>query len=427
MSDKVNRRQFLTRAAGAGAALALPAILPARGRASARVLGKDNTPPPSEQIVMGFIGVGGMGGGHLGFFQGQKQVRIAAVCDVFQEHRERARERVGGDCVAYNDYRELLDRKDIDAVLIATPDHWHALTSIHACEAGKDVYCEKPMTLTIADGQAMVRAVRHYNRVFQTGSQQRSEWGFRFACELVRNGRIGKITSVQTGIGGNPTCGWEPNTDPPPGLDWNLWLGPAPWVPYTPKRCLFTFRYFWDYSGGSLTDWGAHHNDIAQWGLGMDGKGPIEVEADGEFPTDGLFELPVRFEVRAKYATGVTLTCASRDHGCKFIGTDGWIHVDRGFLQADPPSVLQGKLGPDDVHLYASPGHQADWLNCIKTRERPICDVEIGYRSVTICHLGNISIRTGRKLQWDPQTERIVNDEGANRWLDKPYRAPWHL
>ena len=421
MSKKVTRRQFLSRAAGAGVSLALPAVIPARA------WGQGDDPPPSERIVMGFIGVGGMGGGHLGGFVNRPDVDVAAVCDVDEPHRESARERVGENCAAYNDYRELLERKDIDAVVISTPDHWHALTSIHACEAGKDVYCEKPMTLTIAEGRAMVSAVRRYARVFQVGSQQRSSWNFRLACELVRSGRIGEVHTVTTGIGGNPTCSWEPNTDPPPGLDWNMWLGPAPWVEYTPRRCFFTFRYFWDYSGGSLTDWGAHHNDIAQWGLGMDESGPVEIDGQGDFPTSGLYELPTRFEIKYKYANGITLTCASRSRGCRFEGSGGWIHVDRGFLEAEPKSLLQEKLGPNDVHLYESPGHKEDWLDCIKTRQRPICDVETGHRSVTVCHLGNISIRAGRKLQWDPKTERIINDEGANRWLDKPYRAPWHL
>lgn len=421
----LTRREFLgksLRTAGAvGIGAALPAIIPARA------LGADGS-PPSERIRLGFIGVGGMGSGHLGGFLGDPRVRVLAVCDVYEPHRSRAQARVGEGCAAYSDYRTLLDRDDIDAVLIATPDHWHALTSIHACQAGKDLYCEKPLSLTIEDGRAMVQAVRRYGRVFQTGSQQRSDDNFRFACELVRSGRIGKLQTVRVGIGGAPTSDWEPNTDPPPGLDWNMWLGPAPWVPFNPQRCIYNFRWFWDYSGGKMTDWGAHHNDIAQWGMGTERTGPISITATrATFPTQGLYETATSFEIVYQYANGVTLITSSDGSGVRFEGPDGWVHVDRGFLDAYPKELLREELGPGDVHLYRSPGHHEDWLNCIQSRQRPICDVEIGYKSIVVCHLGNIAIRAGRPLQWDPQAERFVNDEEANRWISKPYRAPWHL
>ncbi len=424
MSTRLTRRDFLRTsartAAGFGAA-ALPYFVPASA------LGQDGKDPASERITMGFIGVGGMGGGHLGGMLGNKGVEVLAVCDVDEERREAARVRVGDHCAAYNDYRELLDRGDIDAVVISTPDHWHALPSIHACEAGKDVYCEKPLTLTIEEAQKMVEAVRRYARVFQTGSQQRSGREFRKACELVRSGRIGKVHTVRVGIGGGPTSGWEPDRDPPPGLDWDMWLGPAPWVPYNPLRCHYNFRWFWDYSGGKMTDWGHHHNDIAQWGLNMDGSGPISAEGWGKFPTDGLYETATSFEVTFRYADGTTLITGSNGRGVKFEGPDGWVHVDRGFLETDPKELKDEQLGPGDVHLYESPGHQQDWLNCIKSRQRPICDIAIGASSVTVCHVANIAIRTGRKLQWDPVAHRFVDDEGANRWISKPYRAPWHL
>jgi predicted dehydrogenase len=421
--SKLTRREFLNkslRTAGAvGVGAALPAFIPARA------LGADGV-APSDKIGMGFIGVGGMGSGHLGAFLGNPQVKVLAVCDVYGPHRSRAQ--VVAECAAYSDYRELLERDDIDAVLIATPDHWHALTSIHACEAGKDVYCEKPLSLTIEDGRAMVEAVRRYGRVFQTGSQQRSEENFRFACELVRSGRIGKLHTVRVGIGGGPTSGWEPNTDPPPELDWNMWLGPAPWAPYNPQRCIYNFRWFWDYSGGKMTDWGAHHNDIAQWGMGTERTGPIRITpAKYTFPADGLYETATSFEIIYEYANGVTLITASDGHGIRFEGPDGWVHVDRGFLETSPKELMQEQLGPGDVHLYRSPGHHEDWLNCIRTRQRPICDVEIGYKSIVVCHLGNIAIRTGRALRWDPASERFVGDDEANRWISKPYRAPWHL
>jgi len=424
MSKGWTRREFFGKmargAAAAGAAFAMPSVV------SARALGRADKAPASERLTMGFIGVGGMGSGHLGAFLYRREVEVLAVCDVYEPHRMRAKERAGDRCAVYNDFRDLLDRKDIDAVLIATPDHWHVLVAIAACQAGKDIYCEKPLTLTIEEGRALVNAVRRYGRVFQTGSQQRSEDNFRFACELVRSGRIGRLHTIRTGFGGAPTSGWEPDTDPPRGLDWHLWLGPAPWVPYNPLRCIYNFRWFYDYSGGKMTDWGAHHNDIAQWGNGTELSGPTEIEGTATFPTSGLYDTATTFLIKYTYANGVTLICGE-GHGAKFEGTDGWVHVDRGFLEASPAELLQEELGPGDVHLYRSPGHHENWLDCIKTREKPICDVEIGHRSVSVCHLGNIAIRAGRKLRWDPAREHFVGDEEMNRWLSKPMRAPWHL
>ncbi|HJN18884.1 MAG TPA: Gfo/Idh/MocA family oxidoreductase, partial [Armatimonadota bacterium] len=238
---------------------------------SSRALGQADKVAANDRIALGFIGIGGMGNGHLGGFLGNRRTEVLAVCDVDAGHREAAANRVGDGCAQYADHRELLDRDDIDAVVIATPDHWHTLTSIHACQAGKDVYCEKPLTLTIEECWKLTAAVRRYGRVFQTGSQQRSSREFQQAVSLVRAGRIGKVHTVKVGIGTGPTSGYEPNTAPPDGLDWDMWLGPAPKVPYTRQRCHGNFRWFWDYSGGKMTDWGHHHNDIAQWGLNMDG------------------------------------------------------------------------------------------------------------------------------------------------------------
>ncbi len=423
----ISRRQFLGTAATAAAGLAAPQIVPNT------VFGKPGQPAPSDRITLGHIGVGGMGGGHLGGLVGNSRVKSIAVCDVYEERRLAAKKRVDDayktqDCTAYNDFRDLLDRKDIDAVVIATPDHWHALTAIHACKAGKDIYCEKPLSLTIEEGRAMVNAVRRYGRVFQTGSQQRSEWNFRFACELARSGKIGKVHTIRTGFGASPSMGWEPEESPPAGLDWNLWLGPAPYENYSKNRCFYQFRWIFDYSGGQMTDWGAHHNDIAQWGNGSELSGPVEIDGKGDFPKDGLWNTATWIHVAYKYASGVTLICGE-GHGCKFEGPDGWIHVDRGFLQAHPKELLDlnDKLGPDDVHLYRSPGHHQNWLDCIATREKPICDIEIGHRSVSVCHLGNISMRLGRPIRWNPEKEQIVGDDDANRYLSKPMRAPWHL
>jgi len=426
MSRGVTRRTFFKRSAGAaagvGLGLALPAIIPGRA------LGADDTVAASERIRVGMIGVGGMGSGHLGGLVGNRQVEVVAVCDVDQGHREDARARVGEKCAAYNDFRELLDRQDIDAVWIATPDHWHTLTSISACQAGKDIYCEKPLTLTIAEGKALRNAVRRYGRVFQTGSQQRSDWNFRYACELVRNRKAGKLKRITANIGGAPASGFDADREPPPGLDWNMWLGPAPWVPYNPQRCFYNFRWFYDYSGGKMTDWGAHHNDIGQWGHGMDDSGPVRIEAAGTFPNDGLFDTATTFRVEYTYADGIKQYCTSDDpNGILFECADGNIFVSRGVLESDPPDLIKLPIGPDDVHLYESPGHHQNFLDCIKTRQRPICDVEIGFRSVAVCHLGNIALRTGKVLEWDPVSERITNDESLNRWLSRPYRAPWVL
>jgi predicted dehydrogenase len=299
MSSPLSRRSFLKKTALAAGAVGFPTVVPAR------VLGREGSVPPSEQIVLGFIGVRNMGGHHLSSFLGRAGVRIVAVCDVSAPERDGARGTVGGDCVAYSDYRNLLAREDIDGVVISTPDHWHTLIGIHACEAGKDVLCEKPLTLTIAEGRHLVNAARRYGRIFQVGSQQRSDRNFRHACELVRNGRIGKLITVKTNIGWGPTCEWEPNQDPPPGLDWDMWLGPAPYVPYNRKRCFYDFRWFFDYSGGKMTDWGAHHNDIAQWGIGADDSGPISVEGTGGLPAKGLYETFVWYKLTYTYANGV--------------------------------------------------------------------------------------------------------------------------
>jgi len=412
---KTTRREFLARTAVAATALTVPTIFPGKIQGA------------SDKITMGAIGCGGQGTGDMGALKGGGAVEYAAVCDVYAANLERARGLNGPGCQGYRDFRELLDRKDIDAVNIGTPDHWHALIAIAACEAGKDVYCQKPLSLTIVEGRAMVTAARRYNRVFQTGSQQRSEHTFHYACELVRNGRIGKLQWIRTAVGRNPTCGYDPDSDPPAGLDWNMYLGPAKWAPFNRHRFIWDFRWFYDYSGGNLTDWGAHHNDIAQWAIGADDSGPIEIDGKGVFPTSGLFDTPVSYEVTYKYANGVKVVCTSEGNGVWIYGTEGEIYVNRGALSSKPEDIIEKPIGQGDVRLYESRNHYADFLQCVKTRKRPICDVEVGLRSVTACHLGNISVRLGRPLRWDPVKEQIVGDEEASRWLARPMRAPWHL
>ena len=415
------RRQFLRQSAvvlGAAATstLALPAILRAGE-------------PPSDQIRIGCIGVGNQGGGNL-----KKVIKhVVAVCEVDQDRLAAAQAQVakatGRDCAAYGDFRKLLDRNDIDAVVVTTPDHWHALPTIQACQAGKDVYCEKPLTLFIGEGQAMVAAARRYDRVVQTGSQQRSDDRFRLACELVRSGRIGKVQTVKCGISkvnfkGPPV----PDSDPPKELDYEFWLGPAPHVPYNEKHVHYNFRFFWNYSGGQQTNWGAHHLDIAQWGLGTDETGPVSIEATARYEPTGMYEVPEWSNVVYKYADGVVMHCG-HDYrgGTLFEGDRGTIFVNRKELVATPSEILDTPLADSDVHLYQSDSHFQNWLDCIKSRRRPICDVAIGHRSATVCHLGNIAIRTGRKITWDPAAEQIVGDEEATGLAQRPYRSPWQL
>jgi predicted dehydrogenase len=427
----ISRRKFLRFAAlfSSGAGLAGPNIFLNRTKAA-------TTQNPSEFIRVGFIGVGGQGNHNLGALI----KNAVAVCDVDKSHLQAAKKRVeesnGRPCAAFSDYRKLLEDKSIDAVLISTPDHWHALASIHACEAGKDVYCEKPLTLFIAEGQALVKAVRRYKRVFQTGSQQRSSSEFRQACEYIRSGRLGKIKTVKVGLP-SPNYNSKANPlavadgDPPPELDYDLWLGPAPRRPYNKNRVHYLFRFFWDYSGGQMTNWGAHHLDITQWGLGMDESGPIEAEGSAVYNSEKLYETPQTFDVTYKYASGIVVECSSGTGkykgGTTFEGEKGVIHVTRGKLESTPEEILMQPLDESCVKLYASNDHHQNWLDCIKSRKDPICKVEIGHRSATVCHLGNIAIRTGQKVVWDPKREEIVGDADLANWTRRPYRAPWKL
>jgi predicted dehydrogenase len=338
-------------------------------------------------------------------------------------------------CKMYEDFRKMLLRPDIDAVLIATPEHWHAIMVIEAARAGKDIYCEKPLSHTIVEARAMIDAVRRHDRVFQTGSQQRSESNFRFACELVQSGRIGKVKSVHVAVGGTSREADLPEEPIPYGLDWEMWQGPVVRRPYNGTRASGDYgggwRFVRDYSGGMMCDWGAHHFDIAQWGLGMDGSGPVAA-----YPPDGK-DHPVLTYV---YANGVP--CYHMDgpgaskvkvptgrgvNGILFVGEDGWVEVNRGYFRTGPEEIGKEKLGPDDVHLYESPGHAADWIRCMRERRRPICDVEIGASTIKMCHLGNIAYWLNRPVRYDPAKEQIIGDEEASRMLDIPKVGGWHL
>ena len=428
-----NRREFLRKSAAAAAgmaSLALPTFV------SPRVFGSPQAAAPSDRVRLGFIGVGNRGGQNVDtFLKMLDRVDIVALCDVDSSHlastQNKVQKATNKKCVEYGDYRKLLDDKNIDAVVITTPDHWHALTTIDACRAGKDVYCEKPLTLTIAEGRAMTQAARDNKRIVQTGSQQRSEENFRQACELVRSGRIGKIHTVRVGIAGVNFGKKKPIPEgniPPSELDYDFWLGPAPFRPYHAKHVHYNFRFFWDYSGGQMTNWGAHHLDIAQWGLGMDDSGPISAEGTAKYDPQKQFEVPMWSEVNYEYANGVKIICGqSQPGGTTFEGADGKIYVSRNVLKVQPEELLKEPLTASDVHLYDSKDHHGNWLDCIHSRKLPICDVEIGHRSATVCHLGNIAIRSGKKIQWDPVKEQIVGDDEVAKMTSRHYRAPWSL
>jgi predicted dehydrogenase len=413
----LSRRDFLARAAGAAAAAgALPRPSLARGYSV------------NERVALGLIGCGDLGRNHhLRRLLGMTGFQVVACADVDQRHLEEAVRIAGGKPQGYRDYRDLLARPDVDAVLIASPDHWHALHSVHACEAGKDVYCEKPLSLTIGEGQAMVRAARRHGTVFQVGTQQRSDRRFRLACELVRSGRIGRLLQVEAVLGRGPTSAPVPDSEAPPWLDWNAWLGPAPLRPFNPKRCHYTFRWFHDYSGGKLTDWGAHHIDIAQWGIGVEDSGPVEVTGTGTFAADSVFECAVDFDVRYRYASGVTLrVVGAGENGVTFTGTRGTVFVSRTEIRSSPAELTK-EPGALPVRLIESSDHHRNWLDCIRSRRQPAADVAVGHRSATVCHLGNIALRLNRVLRWDPVAERFQGDETANRLIHKPMRAPWRV
>ena len=429
--SRLTRRGFLRGAAGIG--LAAPYI------ASATALGAGPRKSPSERIACACIGVGNQGGGHLGGLVKNGEAQVVAVCDVDAPRRDAAANLANKayaeefksasyhGCDGCSDYREVLGRSDVDAVIITTPDHWHAAIAIAAARAGKDIYCEKPMSLTIADGRAMVEAVRRYGRVFQTGSQRRSQAEVRHMCELVRNGRIGRLHTARVTIApNNKTCPptWSPQPVPP-GFDYDLWLGPAPQEPYHTLRCHYTFRFILDYSGGQMTNWGAHFIDIAQWGIGADDSGPVEIEGRAEWPREGLFNTATAVEFTYTYANGAKLVGTVGPGHTRFEGTEGWISDGR---EAEPKSLLQSAIAPGELHLYeARGGHMGNFLECVRTRQDPSAPAEVGHRSATACHLGNIAMLLGRRLRWDPAAERFIGDDEANRMTSRPMRAPWGL
>jgi predicted dehydrogenase len=431
-SKKINRRGFLKTATGAAAGVvAFPYIVPSS------VLGAG---APSNKITMGCIGVGSQGTGDMQGFLSKSDARVLAVCDVDRWRLEQAKRIVdeaygNSDCATYHEFRDLIARADIDACLLALPDHWHAIPVIEAARAGKDMYGEKPLARTIREGQLMVEAVQRYQRIWQTGSWQRSQENFRRACELVINGRVGKVSKVEVGLPTGHGTGNPPVSEPPQGLDWDMWLGPALWRPfmrYSNQAPHWDWRWIMDFSGGQLTDWAGHHIDIAHWGLGLDRAGPVEIEGKGDYPRDGIYDVPTAYKFTCKYADGLTMTVANERQqphgmGTSWYGEKGWIHVSRGGLWAEPASVLNEVIGADETHLYESRDHTQNFLDCVKTRKETVTPIDIAWRSITVGHLGEIAMLLGRKVQWDPDKIEFVNDDEANRMMSRPMRSPWHV
>jgi len=389
----------------------------------------------NERITFAAIGVGGMGRFDLGMFLTQPELQVVAVSDVDRARLEFAKSTVdknngSGDCAAYADFREIIAHPDIDAVLIATPDHWHALISIASAQAGKHVYCEKPMSLTVGEGRIVADAMKRFGVVYQSGTQRRSIPCFRFAVDAARGGKLGKIHAVHTYLEPGHTIGPQPNEPVPDGFDYERWLGQAPDAPYTTKRCHQNFRWIYDYSGGQLTDIGVHFNDLAQWGVDKDLTAPIEFEGTAEFPpADDLFNTPVTYNVKTRYADGLTLEM--HDGGprsVRFEGEAGWICVDdTGLLTADPISLLEG--APTQREAYTAINyHQRNFIECIASKQATIAPPEVAHRSASICHLANVCLRLGGgKLEWDPVKERFKRNDAANAMLTRAQREPWSL
>lgn len=427
-----SRRRFLTASA---AVLAAPSIVPAS------VFGQN---APSNRITLGVIGMGDRGPQHLHTLKTMNSVQVTAVCDVkkpYIEHWRRdldahyARATRSGryqGCGAYQDYRELLARPDIDAVFICAPENWHAKMTIDAVRAGKDVYCEKAMSLTVAEGQAMCDAVRRYGRVFQTGTQQRSSDRFRKACELALNGYVGDVREVRVGVPGGRAL---PNAKPaqaPADIDYDLWLGPARWTPYNDLKCRFNWYFMSDYCAGWIQSWGVHHLDIAHWGCPDLGRGRMTVEGEAVFPNDGLADTSITWKTKLTTSTGVVLSFASNDtpdhsQGARFIGDKGWVRVNRGGIWAEPTKLLEAPPAVNDHRLYESSHHHDNFVECVKTRRDPVSPVEAGHTATTLSLIADIATRLSRKLTWDWDSQRFINDEAADRMLSRAYRSPWRL
>jgi len=440
-NQRITRRRFVrSTLLGVAGTAAFPYIVPCSA------LGGGGEVEPSERITLGLIGTGNINGHHREAFLAEKDTHVLAVCDPVVSRREASRDHInqgygGSVCTDYRDFRDLLAREDIDAVCIATPDHWHAVQAVAAMQAGKDVYVEKPLTHTVAEGRRVIEVAARYGRILQTGLQRRSGGVFCHACELVRNGRIGQLTSVEVGIIGvnrGVQVGRNFPTAPvPEGFDYDLWLGPALTAPFSPQRVargneLCYWYYISDYTVGFISSNGVHFIDIAQWGIGDEVR-PVEVHTSSvEIPADGLVDNAIAWRSEVSYSNGVRMSYSSEANphpdGIRFIGTEGWIHITGGgTMSASPTEVLKSVIGPGEIHLYASPEHHRNFLDCIKTRQPATASVDVGHNATTTCNLAEISARLGRKVKWDAQAERFDDDEEADRLLSRAMRSPWHL
>jgi len=423
----------LAKAAGA---LAVPYFVPAS------VLGRAGRRPASDRITFGVIGIGARGSGHVNALLGSSETQVLAVCDPYQKKREAAKERADRryadlmergtykGCGAYSDFRELVARDDIDAVAIASPEFWHGLQSVAAAKSGKDVYCEKALTLTVAEGRAVCDTVRRHDCVYQVGTQQRSGRNFRFACELARNGYLGKLQRIEVGVPGGRALPNVPPEPVPPDLDYAMWLGPAPDTPYNKLKCSFNWYFMYDYCVGWIQSWGIHHIDIAHWGAPALGTSRLDVEGTATFPKDGLANTSITWRVTFTTPDGLVLSFTdNRQHrqGCRFIGDKGSVYVNRGGIWAEPAALLKTTIKPHEEHLYESRSHHADFLECVRKRRDPASWVETGHVATTLTNIADIATRVGRRLTWDWETESFVKDEAANRFLSRPMRSPWRM
>jgi len=433
---RVNRRQFLQRATRlTTTAIAFPHIVPSSCLAAA------GNAAPGNRIAMGCIGMGGQGTHNMRALMEHKDVRVVAVCDVQRNRRQKAKDIVDSrysdkGCATYNDFREMLARKDIDAVVIAPQDHWHALIAVAAAQAGKDMYCEKPSGVAVVEGQAIRDAVRRYGKVFQTGTQQRSDRKFRFACELARNGYLGKIHTVKVGAPGpeyKRTYRKPPTEEPiPPGLDYEMYIGPAAMKPYNGGRLAWPDWYLiWDYCAGFIVNWGVHHLDIANWGCPAVASEPCDLHCEGGYRNDGLTDNINDWQAEFNYASGLRMTYTDTGNpnkqGCQFEGDEGWVHVNRQGIWAEPKSLLQVKIKPNETHLHESDNHHADFLHSVRTRRDPVAPVEAGHKASYLGLIAEVAVRLNRRLKWDPTSERFIDDPEANRLLVRAMRSPWHL
>ena len=434
--NTLSRRGFIKGSVGVAAGVVgFPYFVPGSA------LGKAGTISPSNRLTMAQIGCGSMGGGDMNSFLGINGIQIVAVCDVDDKHTEEKKRTVDGrygnsDCKMYRDYKELLENEKIDCVSHALPDQWHAAVSVACAKKGIDMYGQKPLARTIAEGRMICDAVDQYGIIWQTGSWQRSVGNFRRAAELVRNGRIGKVMYTEVGLPDGSRRG--PNLkllDEPDTLDYDMWLGSAPYRPYQDfgkGGVHWDWRWIMDYSGGQLTDWAGHHVDIAHWGLNLERTGPVEVEGKGKYPTEGIYNVPYAYDFMCTYANGVKMRVANASAlkhrmGTCWYGENGWIHVNRSGLWASDEKILREKIGANEIQLYKSDDHQRNFVNCVVERRETITPAEVAHRSVSVAFLGEIAMLTERKLQWDPVKEVFVNDDEANRLLMRPYRSQWQM